>query len=113
MSEPAVFAIEGVPRDYAWGSTTSIPELQGIAGDGTPVAELWFGTHVDGPSPIVGSDQTLDEIVDLPFLLKLLAANKPLSIQVHPTIAQAEAGFAREDDAGIPRDASNRNYRDH
>ena len=107
-----MFAIEGVPRGYAWGSPTAIPELLGTPSDGTPVAELWFGTHVDSPSPIVGSDETLDEVVDLPFLLKLLAANKPLSIQVHPTIEQAEAGFAREEAADIPRDAPNRNYRD-
>lgn len=124
-----VTALDGVIRRYEWGSPTAIPELLGIAPDGRPVAELWFGAHPDDPSP-TESGATLDELVDadptgvlgapvlsrfgprLPFLLKVLAADKALSIQVHPTEDEAQAGFAAEDAAGIPRDAPNRNYRD-
>lgn len=125
---PALLPIDGVPRYYAWGSPTAIPELLGRPADGRPVAELWFGAHPDDPSPAHGS--TLDELIaadpagllgaetaerfgpHLPFLVKLLAADKALSIQVHPDLEQARAGFAREDAAGIPRDAPHRTYRD-
>jgi mannose-6-phosphate isomerase len=127
---PAVLALEGVPRNYAWGSPTLIPALLGVEPDGRPVAELWLGAHPDDPSGVPARGTTLDLLIDddpagllgrdvvahfgerLPFLLKLLAADAALSIQVHPTIAQAQAGFAAEDDAGVPRDAPNRNYRD-
>lgn len=123
-----IVPIEGVPRDYAWGSTTAIQRLLGLPEDGRPIAELWFGGHPDDPSP--AGTSTLDELIAadpdallgpatverfgprLPFLLKVLAAGTPLSIQVHPTLDQARDGFAREDAAGIPRTAANRNYRD-
>jgi mannose-6-phosphate isomerase len=125
---PAVFAIEGVPRYYAWGSPTTIPALLGQPADGRPVAELWFGAHPHDPSPALGT--TLDAVIAadptgllgagvvgrwgprLPFLVKILAADVPLSIQVHPNLAQARAGFAAEDAAGIRADAPERNYRD-
>jgi mannose-6-phosphate isomerase len=122
--------IEGVPRDYAWGSQSAIQQLLGREPDGRPLAELWFGAHPDDPARVPDLDTTLDELIaqdptaalgadvverfgpQLPFLLKLLAAAKPLSIQVHPTRTQAEAGFADEDARGIARDAPERNYRD-
>jgi mannose-6-phosphate isomerase len=106
--------ITNTPRDYAWGSATAIPRLLGVAPTGGPQAELWLGTHPGSPSRLVGRDGTLDDLVPgpLPFLLKVLAAGAPLSLQAHPTPAQAEAGFAREDAAGIPLDAGHRNYRD-
>jgi mannose-6-phosphate isomerase len=96
--------------------------------DGRPAAELWFGAHPDDPSPAGGPP--LDELIaadpagtlgavvagrfgpHLPFLLKILAAEKALSIQVHPNRQQARTGFAAEDAAGIERGAPNRNYRD-
>jgi mannose-6-phosphate isomerase len=128
-----VVLIEGVTRNYAWGSPTAIPNLLGRAGDGRPVAELWFGAHPDDPSPAqqhsIGAIG-LDELIArdpsrllgptvlerygprLPFLIKLLAAAQPLSIQVHPDLAQARAGFAAEQARGIPSDAPARNYRD-
>jgi mannose-6-phosphate isomerase len=127
---PAVIALDGVIRHYAWGSRTAIPELMGIEPDGEPAAELWFGAHPDDPSPVPDLDTRLDALLvafpnellgaatvsrygpRLPFLLKVLAVDTALSIQVHPTIEQAQAGFAAEDAAGIPRDARNRNYRD-
>jgi len=127
---PAVIALDGVIRHYAWGSRTAIPELLGIEPDGEPAAELWFGAHPDDPSPVAEHGTTLDALLaaepehllgaatvarfgpHLPFLLKVLALDSALSIQVHPTIEQARAGFAAEDTAGIARDAPQRNYRD-
>lgn len=126
----SVVLLDGVMRPYDWGSATAIPQLLGTEPDGTPVAELWFGAHPASPSRLAEQGSTLDAAIEqdpdralgadvierfgpqLPYLLKLLAAAKPLSIQVHPTKAQAEAGFAAEEDAGIPRDAPDRNYRD-
>lgn len=111
MADSAVFEIGGVIRRYDWGSRTTIQHLVGSAPDGRPAAELWFGTHRGDPSPALGT--TLDRLApDLPFLLKVLAADKALSIQVHPSRAQARAGFAAEDRAGIARDARERNYVD-
>lgn len=106
--------ITNTPRDYAWGSTTAIPALRGVAPTGAPQAELWLGAHPGSPSRLVGRDGTLADLVPgrLPFLLKVLAADAPLSLQAHPTPAQAEAGFARENAAGIPLDAPERNYKD-
>jgi mannose-6-phosphate isomerase len=103
-------------RRYAWGSSTAIPALRGEAPDGDPQAELWMGAHPGDPSTIQidGQDVPLNEHLDtpLPFLFKVLAADKVLSVQAHPTKAQAEAGFARENTLGIPLDAPNRSYRD-
>lgn len=105
--------ITNEPRDYAWGSTTLIPELLGVAPDGRPQAELWLGTHPGSPARLVGRDGDLRDVAgELPFLLKILAAGSPLSLQAHPTTAQAQEGFARENAAGIPLDAPHRNYKD-
>jgi len=127
---PAVIALDGVIRHYAWGSRTAIPELLGIEADGEPAAELWLGAHPDDPSGVPDLDTTLDALIAaepqrllgagtvarfgprLPFLLKVLAVDTALSIQVHPNAAQARAGYAAEDSAGIARDAAERNYRD-
>ncbi|GAA3898013.1 mannose-6-phosphate isomerase, class I [Microbacterium invictum] len=107
------------PRDYAWGSPTLIPALQGRAPDGTPEAEIWFGDHPGDPSLVEdGSGRTLDALLDdrgeqpLPYLLKVLAAASSLSIQAHPSKTQAVDGFAREEAAGIARGAADRTYRD-
>ncbi|MFV0374956.1 mannose-6-phosphate isomerase, class I [Microbacterium sp.] len=110
--------ISNRPRDYAWGSTTLLADLEGRRPSGTPEAEVWFGDHPGSPSRVDGGDDTLDRVraqagrPPLPFLVKLLAAGAPLSIQAHPSRAQAERGCAREDAAGIPRDAPERTYRD-
>ncbi|HWM35333.1 MAG TPA: mannose-6-phosphate isomerase, class I [Pseudolysinimonas sp.] len=106
--------INNTPRDYAWGSTTAIPALLGAEPTGEPQAELWLGTHPGSPSRLVGRPGTLADLVPerLPFLLKVLAADAPLSLQAHPTRAQAAAGFARENAAGVPLDAPERNYKD-
>jgi len=110
------------PRDYAWGSTTLIADLTGRAPSGRPEAEVWLGDHPADPAELLDG-RTLDAWIavegtshgvpsQLPYLLKLLAAASALSIQAHPSKAQAEAGFAREEAAGIPRDAAERTYRD-
>lgn len=107
------------PRDYAWGSATLIPDLVGRAPSGGPEAEIWYGDHPGCPARAEdGSDRTLDELIaargeqPLPYLMKLLAAGRSLSIQAHPSKAEAVAGFARENAAGIPVGAPERTYRD-
>lgn len=105
--------ITNSPRDYAWGSTTLIPELLGREPDGRPQAEIWLGTHPGSPAQLTGSgDGLIEAIGELPFLLKILAAGSPLSLQAHPTTTQAQEGFARENAVGIPIDAPHRNYKD-
>ena len=106
--------ITNSPRDYAWGSPTAIADLLGTTPSGGPEAELWLGTHPGSPSRLVGRDGTLVDVVHerLPYLLKVLAAASPLSLQAHPTMDQAAAGFARENALGIPLDAAERNYKD-
>ena len=106
--------ISNTPLPYAWGSTTAIAELLGTAPSGRPEAELWLGAHPGSPSRLVGRSGTLADVVPgrLPFLLKVLAAASPLSLQAHPTTEQAAAGFAAENAAGIPLDAPERNYKD-
>ena len=105
--------ITNTPRDYAWGSHTAIAELLGSAPTGGPEAELWLGAHPGSPS-LLADGTPLSDVVDgrLPFLLKVLAAASPLSLQAHPTMEQAAAGFERENALGVPLDASNRNYKD-
>jgi mannose-6-phosphate isomerase len=120
--------LTGLIQPYAWGSRTSIPELLGVEPTGEPQAELWFGAHPLAPSTVDG--EPLDKVVAqdpvgvvgrasveafgprLPFLLKVIAAAQPLSLQAHPSREQAEAGYAREQAAGVPRDAPHRTYRD-
>ena len=112
-----ILGITNEPRDYAWGSTTAIAELLGRPASGHPEAEYWLGTHPGSPSQLVdpqdkGGVTLLSELTTLPFLLKVLAADAPLSLQAHPTSAQAKEGFERENAQGIPLDSPNRNYRD-
>jgi mannose-6-phosphate isomerase len=117
-------------RHYPWGSRTVIPELLGERSPAErPCAELWMGAHPDDPSML--SDGTpLDKAIAaepeqllgpavlerfgprLPYLVKVLAADTPLSLQAHPTTEQAQAGFAAEEKAGIPRDDPTRTFKD-
>ncbi|NJA56500.1 mannose-6-phosphate isomerase, class I [Streptomyces sp. NEAU-H3] len=119
-------------RPYAWGSLTAIPELLGVEPSGEPQAEMWIGAHPGAPSHLDRGHGSvaLSAVVDadparelgapaaekfgprLPFLLKVLAAGSPLSLQVHPGRAQAEAGFAGEERRGGPIDAPERTYKD-
>ncbi|MCG8453920.1 MAG: mannose-6-phosphate isomerase, class I [Spirochaetales bacterium] len=126
------YSLENSTKKYEWGHEAHIPLfLQNAPQEGTPVAELWMGAHVSSPSFIQGEEGRigLDEAIAsdlehwlgtkaasrfgrLPFLYKLLAAGKSLSIQAHPDKAMAEEGFARENAAGVPLDARERNYKD-
>ena len=102
-------------KNYDWGDIIALPDFIGQPRDAKPWAELWFGTHPDGQATVQTGNGTshLSEIVgELSFLVKLIAVAKPLSIQTHPTVAQAQAGFARENNLGIDRAAFNRVYRD-
>lgn len=106
-----LLSLSNVPRDYAWGSQTLLADLEGRAPAAGPEAEVWFGDHPGDPADVDGGG-TLDAVTggSLPYLLKLLAAASPLSIQVHPTVEQARAGWARE--ADLELDDPGRNYRD-
>ncbi len=119
-------------RRYAWGSHTQIAELLGVPPDGGPQAELWLGAHASAPSRVTrdGRSRNLDAVVAadpqrelgpavaaafgdrLPYLFKVLAVAAPLSLQAHPSSAQAEAGYAAEERRGVPLDAAERNYPD-
>lgn len=103
-------------KGYAWGSTSTIPNFLGVDASGDPVAEVWMGTHAFAPSSVEvehGERLRLTDVAgELPFLMKILAADKPLSLQVHPSRALAEAGFAADEAQRIPLDAPNRSYKD-
>jgi mannose-6-phosphate isomerase len=86
--------IRGTVQHYAWGDREFIPRLLGVAPDGRPWAELWLGTHPHGPSRLDDGRALSDVTGPLPFLLKVLAAAEPLSLQAHPSAEQARAGFA-------------------
>ncbi|MEA9394548.1 mannose-6-phosphate isomerase [Lelliottia amnigena] len=120
-------------QNYAWGSQTALTDLYGIPNpDNLPMAELWMGAHPKSSSKIedasgnvralrdvIEADKTAllgnavaDRFGELPFLFKVLCADQPLSIQVHPNKKASELGFAKENAAGIPLDAAERNYKD-
>ncbi|SIR00672.1 mannose-6-phosphate isomerase, class I [Aeromonas veronii] len=129
---PSFLLMQNPIQGYDWGSHDSLTTLFGIANSqGKPQAELWMGAHPNGCSDVVvaGQTQKLSTLIErapaavlgeatlarfgsLPFLFKVLCAEKALSIQVHPSKAQAEAGFAKEEAAGIDAKAANRNYKD-
>ena len=125
--------LKNTVQEYAWGSYTYIPELLGNDSPAsTPQAELWMGAHPKAPSMVKcnGQWRSLAALIEknpaeilgkavaekfdnrLPYLFKVLAAAKPLSIQAHPSLAQAKEGFERENRLGIPLAAHNRNYKD-
>lgn len=89
-------------QHYAWGTTDFIPKLLGTEITGEPCAELWLGTHPNGPSTFADGTALSDISGNLPYLLKVLSAAQPLSLQAHPTTAQALDGFER----GVYGDAS-------
>ena len=109
---------------------TAIADQLGWDTSGGPEAELWLGAHAGSPSRILRPDlasgaTNLEEWISahpedalgesghrLSFLMKLLAAGSPLSLQAHPTAAQARSGFQRENEAGVPLTAAHRNYKD-
>ena len=128
-----IYRLVNVVQSYAWGSRTAIADLLGQPSPTpNPQAELWMGTHPKGPSMVVADDDhvPLQQLIDrqptsilgqdvvarygsaLPYLFKVLAAARPLSIQAHPSKTQAVAGFLRENRERKALDAANRNYRD-
>ncbi|MFV0428318.1 MAG: mannose-6-phosphate isomerase, class I [Arachnia sp.] len=118
----------GVRQSYAWGSPDEIPAILGSTADGLPFAEYWLGTHVLG-SATLNDGQRLGDYLShhpetlgqasletfgpqLPFLLKLLSARSPLSLQAHPSREQAEVGYAKESLLALPIDSPQRSFRD-
>ena len=104
--------VHGRAQHYAWGDPSAIPEMLGQTADGSPWAEWWMGTHPLAPSRLADGSSLESVAGDLPYLVKFMAAAEPLSLQTHPDRAQAEVGFALEEQAGIPRDAPDRIYKD-
>lgn len=87
--------VTGIVQHYAWGDTRFLPELLGRPLDGRPWAELWLGTHPNGPTTLADGRPLSDITGELPYLLKVLAAAQPLSLQTHPNAEQAAEGFLR------------------
>ena len=106
--------ISGSTKGYDWGSRELIPNYFGLEPSTKPIAEIWFGTHPLGESQIIQSEQSLSDQIGshLKFLVKILSAERALSIQVHPNSKQAKEGFDLEQAQGIPVDDPKRNYKD-
>jgi len=85
--------ITGVVQHYPWGTTDAIPQFLGQEPDGQPWAEYWLGTHPNGPSTFTDGSSLAAQTGELPYLLKLLSAERPLSLQTHPNSHQAKHGF--------------------
>ncbi|GAA4280994.1 mannose-6-phosphate isomerase, class I [Gaetbulibacter aestuarii] len=126
-----LFSLKGQIQNYAWGGYTFIPELLGQPVTDKKCAEYWLGAHDKAPAEVVTGNEKiplnsflntdLEETVGtrvfekfgrLPYLFKVLDVNDMLSIQVHPTKEEAEKGFKRENELGIPLSAPYRNYKD-
>ena len=128
-----LYLLDNPIQRYPWGSVSGLTDCLGIPNPGRgPLAEVWMGAHPKAPSVVMyhGERRRLDELIaerpaaflgkhaaerfgkGLPFLLKGISAAAPLSIQAHPSRHKAERGFDRENLAGIPLDAPERNYRD-
>lgn len=128
-----MLTLRGAVQNYDWGSPTTIPEFLGVPADGRPWAEVWYGAHASHPAMALatrssGASRPLDAVIagdpgawlgestverfgtSLPFLVKLLATRRALSIQVHPSLEGAREGFRREIEGGVP--AASRNYSD-
>ncbi|MFL5319851.1 MAG: mannose-6-phosphate isomerase, class I, partial [Myxococcaceae bacterium] len=122
--------LENTIQPYAWGSRTAIADLLGLPSPSeAPQAELWMGAHPGAPSKVRGGvllshviEREAAEVLGaesraqfgdkLPFLLKVLAAAEPLSLQAHPSIADAQKGFDDEEQRGVPITAPHRSYKD-
>jgi mannose-6-phosphate isomerase len=126
-----IFKLDNVIQDYPWGSKTEITNLFAIPNPNNQhQAEIWMGAHANGCSKVAASGALLSDVINsdpnatlgeytqqrfgnLPYLFKVLSAEKPLSIQVHPKLSRAREGFIRENKQGIPLNAVNRNYKDN
>ena len=127
-----IYRLTGQVQHYAWGGKNYIASLIGLnSAKDQPCAEWWLGAHPSAPSEIenVTGKQSLIEFLsqnptalgqvsrqqfgdELPYLLKILDVEKPLSIQLHPTKAQAEKGFEAENAKGVSLTDSTRTYKD-
>ena len=124
-----MFRITEATQPYRWGSASTLQRLFGVPGE--VLAEAWLGAHLSAPSRLVDDEaRSLVDLVaehpahalgadvvarfgpQLPYLLKVLAAEHPLSLQVHPHIDRAREGYDEEDASGVPLDAPHRNFRD-
>lgn len=119
--------ISGSRRSYAWGTPDRIPAILDTPADGNPFAEYWLGTHPMGDAAVEGQgtlsdvliatpdllgEATVQEFGRLPFLMKLLSAGSPLSLQAHPSRQEAETGYARETLGGLPVSSPERSFKD-
>ncbi|MDR2703112.1 MAG: mannose-6-phosphate isomerase, class I [Cellulomonadaceae bacterium] len=129
-NQPSVYRLQNTVQRYDWGSRTAIPLLLGVVPDGEPAAELWLGAHPSAPSLIPESSLVLSDLIraqpanmlgarvankygpELPYLAKILAADRALSLQVHPKPHLARAGYNRENRTGVPHDARHRSFHD-
>lgn len=126
-----IFKLKGVLQNYDWGGTEYIADLLNESKSNKKLAEYWMGAHEKASSSIIADDQLLplDQFLDsnlsyylgekvaanygrLPYLFKVLDVNSMLSIQVHPNKAAAEAGYLRENNLGVAKNSSNRNFKD-
>jgi mannose-6-phosphate isomerase len=116
-------------KPYAWGSATELPRLLGVPPTGRPQAELWMGAHPAAPSRL-RAGPSLPALIEadpagqlsapvvrrfgarLPFLMKVIAAERNLSLQTHPNLEQAKAGYADEEQRRVPLDSPERSYVD-
>ena len=126
------YKLQGIHRHYEWGGNAFIPQLMHVDNAiGKPFAEYWMGAHPSPPAMVETAQglMALDQMIQenkvaflgaktaaqfgaLPYLFKILDVEKMLSIQVHPSKENAKKGFSKEQQAGVPIDASNRNYKD-
>ena len=126
------YKLQGIHRHYEWGGNAFIPQLMHVDNAiGKPFAEYWMGAHPSAPAMVETAEglMALDQMIQenkvaflgaktaaqfgaLPYLFKILDVEKMLSIQVHPSKENAKKGFSKEQQAGVPIDASNRNYKD-
>ncbi len=129
---PCIAKLINSAQQYAWGDTEGIlPFIQAETRPGFPIGEVWLGSHERAPSLLLleGGARPLDALIledprhwlgegvakhfhDMPYLFKVLAAGTPLSLQVHPNLAQAQEGFAREEKTGLPRSTPERTFKD-
>ena len=124
MSEKAALSIFGpleltpTVQHYDWGNRKdcSVRRLAGAAAGDPPYAELWIGAHPKSPALAAApqGDCRLDQLIAqhpdqilgpqvfaayggvLPYLLKVLSINEPLSIQAHPHAELAARLHARD-----------------
>jgi mannose-6-phosphate isomerase len=129
----SILRLKPTLQSYDWGSRSALHALLGLEQDGGPLAELWMGAHPKGPSSASvdgGSSASLADLIRadpvamlgqrmldeygprLPYLLKVLAADRALSLQVHPTPHLARAGFNRENREGVPHGSPERSFHD-